>query len=291
MSTVFEKAAGSEALLTACGLDSLDAVFRYNGGHLLDKPGLEPWRERRQIAVPRPEREPEILYLKRFHSPPLRRQLGRWLHGHWLAGTASIEWQNARRLASDGIPAAEAVAFGQEMIGPWERRSFVLLRAVQGSSLEKWLPANLPPAKGDANQPLRRERIDRLARLVARFHRQGYIHRDLYLAHIFLEPAESAPDGRLIEGYRLIDLQRVFKPRWRRRRWVVKDLAALDYSTPADRVSRRERLRFLVRYARECDLFGSARALARRVGARVGRMNARRRAKERRHAGPAGGAA
>jgi hypothetical protein len=166
------------------------------------------------------------------------------------------------------------------MVGPIEVRSAILLGEAAGESLEKWVPAHLLPAKDDANLPGRRRLMDGLARFVARFHAAGFVHRDLYLCHIFFDSAGAAMQAADCErAFCLIDLQRVFRPRWRGRRWVVKDLAALDFSTPADRVSRWERLRFLCRYVRHCNRFGSARELARQVTVRSNRMARRFRAR------------
>ena len=53
------------------------------------------------------------------------------------------------------------------------------------------------------------------------------VHRDLYAAHVFLD--DSSEEMVL----NLIDMARVFKPRWRKFRWRVKDLAQLKYSMPA----------------------------------------------------------
>ena len=101
------------------------------------------------------------------------------------------------------------------------------------------------------------------------------MHRDLYLSHIFIHDAESDVPAVVGGGgavFTLIDLQRVFRPIWRRLRWVVKDLASLNYSTPAERVGRFERLRFLCRYARVCGHFGSARRLAPLIEAKTIRI-------------------
>ena len=81
--------------------------------------------------------------------------------------------------------------------------------------------------------------------MIGRFHALGYVHRDLYLSHVFFD-ATAPPPHRL----RLIDLQRVLRPVWRKRRWIVKDLAALNYSTPTTMASRTDRLRWLRSYLR-----------------------------------------
>jgi hypothetical protein len=304
MSTIFEKVAGCEPLLSACGLDSMDALFQWDKGQRLDKPGLEPWRQRWRAALSLPGGEPVTFYLKRFRSPPLRRQFARWLHGNWFLSTAGVEWRNARELTRAGVPVAESAAFGQEMAGPWEQRSFILIREVAGLSLERWLPVHLPPPAQETDLARRRNLLEGLALFVGGFHRAGFVHRDLYLSHIFIQPltdpfgsvrgrsglgGANGGAGGPHDEFRLIDLQRVFRPRWRRRRWVVKDLAALHYSTPADRVSLAERLRFLCRYVRACGQLGTARQLAEAVGAKASRIAAHERARRRETPGVGGG--
>lgn len=275
-------------LLEARGLRSLDEVFHWTEGECLSKPGLEPWRERWRLRLPCVRGMPagtgpgtensgryRTYYLKRFDRPPLKRQWSRWLEGHWRISTAGVEGRNAEALAGAGIPAVKAPACGERMRGIWEVRSFVLLEEVAGQSLERWLPQEFPPPETEQDWCRRHRVIERLAELVAKFHRAGFIHRDLYLAHVFIEPdvPESSSCG---PRFTLIDLQRVFRPRWRMRRWVVKDLAALHYSTPEDRVGRWDRLRFLCRYRKVCPQGRSVRALARAVDRKAERMRSRR---------------
>jgi hypothetical protein len=103
-----------------------------------------------------------------------------------------------------------------------------------GISLERWCAGNtrlLPPAV-----------LHEVAVLVAKFHALGLAHRDLYLSHIFGDGLDTAAPQLT-----LIDLQRVVRLRGRRR-WLVKDLAALHHSTPEGSVSPRDRLRWFKRY-------------------------------------------
>lgn len=267
MHEIFWVRPGFESVLAALGLDTLDAVFALRTGQRMDKPDLESWRQRWRIELPGGHGRG---YLKRFAHPPFHRQVQRWLSGVRHYSTAGIEWRNARQLADAGIAAAEPIAFGQEMIGVWEQRSFILLAEVAGQSLERWVPVHLPATSRDRHGAARRKRLDRLARFVARFHSAGFVHRDLYLSHIYIDTTDGNLAG---EGeFCLIDLQRVFRPRWRRRRWVVKDLAALNFSTPRERVSERERMRFLCRYVRACGCHESTRHLARAVAAKTMKM-------------------
>lgn len=277
MSETFEMAPGEEAFLSRSGLVNLKAVFACQTGQRLDKPGLEGWRQRWRLRLPDDVGGSRTVYLKRFEHPPARRQWQRWREGHALLSTAGVEWTNACRLAEAGVPAVRAVAFGQQMRGAWEVRSFVILAEVPGEALERCLSGMYRTASVDTagdQSPgcppraaaTRRELIDAAAGLVARLHSAGFVHRDLYLSHLFVA-------GRSLT---LIDLQRVFRPRWRHRRWVVKDLAALHFSTPADEVARPLRLRFLCRYARCSGGSGAVRRLAAAIEAKARRMARRR---------------
>ncbi len=268
----------SRSLLETHGLVGILSVFAFQQGERMDKAGLESWRQRWRIRLQDTRGSNTVFYLKRFNRPPFRRQWSRWKEGHLFTSTAGVEWHNATALAEAGISAAQPAACGEQMIGPWEQRSFILLKEVPGQSLEKWVPQKLSPTTQEENLADRRVRLYELADFVAKFHTAGFVHRDLYLSHIFIheDDCENQSSGRTGGRYTLIDLQRVFQPRWRKRRWVVKDLAALHYSTPASGIRRWERLRFICRYARQCACFGSARQLARRVAAKTDRMNRRR---------------
>ena len=94
---------------------------------------------------------------------------------------------------------------------------------------------------------------------VRRFHGTGLVHRDLYLCHVFMQAGDGEP------MFRLIDLARMFRPQFRVLRWRVKDLAALNYSTPAGVTTAADRLRFLKRYLDVNRLGPDERRLARRI--------------------------
>jgi hypothetical protein len=241
---------GYRALLEANGLDSLDSLFSFDNGQLLSKPGLAGWRERWRLTLDA-DGETRTFYLKRFRDPPrsVRREVAKSRSG--AESVAGLEWIWMNRLAGDGIPCPSPVAFGQQLDGTREMRSAVITAAVQGASLESWVRR-----WGQPDRLIVRGLIRPVARLVAGLHRAGYVHRDLYLSHVFYDP--TAPAER---GLRLIDLQRVFRPRWRMRRWIVKDLAALEYSTPVRLVSRADRLRWLREYLGKAKLDASARRL------------------------------
>ncbi|MBU0719681.1 MAG: hypothetical protein KJ749_15665 [Planctomycetes bacterium] len=246
--------AGFEDLLRANRLDTLDRLLACTEGESLAKPGLHPWRERIRLTLQDGGRL-KVVYLKRFSNPPAsaRRQMRR--SNRAVQSLAGLEWTWLLQLAQDGIACARPIAFGQEVSNGRERRSTILMGAVPGRSLEHWTSA-WTAAEHDQVRAL----LIPSAKLIARFHARGYVHRDLYLSHVFHDP-DSPPD----ESLHLIDVQRVFRPRHFRRRWIVKDLAALNFSTPRGLVTRHYRLRWLRCYLGVSRLDASAKRLAYRI--------------------------
>jgi len=240
--------------LKANGLDSLEAMFSIDTAERLAKPGLDSWRERLRLQLGH-EGRTITCYLKRFANPPaaFSREVRR--SGSGARSVAGMEWTWMRRLAAEGIPAVQPVAFGEHVIGRRERRSAILALAVPGRSLEAWWGVWTGRERSKVEAL-----IDATAALAARFHGLGYVHRDLYAAHLFFDP-----DAEAGKALHLIDVQRIFRPRRRMRRWIVKDLAALNYSCPARLVTRSDRLRWLKRYLGLTKLDAPAVRLAYRI--------------------------
>ena len=225
------------------GLMGMADAFSFSRGVRLDKPGLGH-RERIRAVLDDPEGGQKILFLKRYNRPPLRAQIRRVAAGMVWHGTAWREFQAIKALSAGGIPTMRLVAVGERMQGPIERRSFVATEGVPGESLEQWIPRNLGAPDPSLGARRRHEATRRLARLVQQMHSLGVCHRDLYLSHVFVVPCG---DGSLT--FRFIDLQRVHRfAAWRRRRWLVKDLAALHYSSPSGTITVTDRIRFLREY-------------------------------------------
>ncbi|UCE61436.1 MAG: phosphotransferase [Phycisphaerales bacterium] len=247
-------AAEHEGLLRANDVDSLDALFAVSDGESLTKPGLGSWRERIRLVLSDGEAS-RTFYLKRFTEPPtaVRRAVRRSGSGASSVAGAERAWMN--RLTRDGIACPTPVAFGEDLIGSRERRSALLMEEVPGQSLESW--ATRWRAE---KQPVVRELIEPTASLIARLHECGYIHRDLYLSHLFFDA--DAPADRALH---LIDLQRVIRPAGRQGRWIVKDLASLNFSTPFVLFSNIDRLRWLKHYLGMSKLDASARRLVYRI--------------------------
>lgn len=263
-------AEGWREALEAGGWRGLDDVFGLANDGRLSKTGLPTWRERLCATLRHSVRGAVTVYVKRFRGAPWPEQARRGWRADPNHGTAWTEWCWLWQLREAGITVPEPIAYGEEMVGPWERRSAVVMAAVAGDALERWCQSHDTPL----SPALRRA----LAELTARLHAQGLAHRDWYLAHVFADGADTE-QPRLS----LIDLQRVMRMGWRRTRWVVKDLAALHYSTPATAAGAVERLRWLKQYLTlrrayaagetpEAPWGRTERLLVRRIAARAEQM-------------------
>lgn len=222
--------------LAALGLTSLENFFAFEGGESLHKENLAAHRSRAVFDLPGGPR----VFLKRYVNTPRGRQLRNWIAAGRRVAVADLDRLPAEELARHDIKTPKIIAWGSEWDGLWETRSFILTEQIPGGvSLERQLPeclSNLHPLQ------LVRERKDflrDLARWVRRFHDTGLRHRDLYLAHIFLDEGGD---------FVLIDLHRCFAPRLFGERWLIKDLTQLYYSAPGQEISRADRLRFYLDY-------------------------------------------
>ncbi|MFK7742091.1 MAG: lipopolysaccharide kinase InaA family protein [Planctomycetota bacterium] len=150
---------------------------------------------------------------------------------------ARTEWHWLHMLPMLGVRAPDPIASRFT-----SRRAMIVTAAVSGRSLDAWLVD--ARREGWLAQAFAYVCQD-VADMVARLHRQGVVHRDLNTAHLFVA------DPRLPDSPpTLIDVERMFEPRWRRRRWIVKDLASLLASSPVP-VTTRVWWRFLRGYAPE----------------------------------------
>lgn len=278
-------AAGYEDILRLNGLTSLDAMFAVAEGELLSKPGLSSWRERVRLTLAVTDASEAgrlagdaappsamVTYLKRYRSPPREAVRGVRRSGTGAASVAGVEWEWLHRLRADGIPCPKPIALGEEVTASRERRSALLLEAVPGASLERWMTD-----RHVADRATVLRLIGPTAALIARLHRSGYVHRDLYLSHLFFDPCAGS-SGSL----HLIDAARVLRPPRGGARWIVKDLASLNFSTPWRLVSGTDRIRWLKSYLLVPKLDAATRRLVYRVigkTARIAGHERRRRAR------------
>ena len=219
-------------ILSAAGLDDPDAILTKPIGTVVK--AAVPGHEVRHIDGV----GAAGLFIKRVHGADVRE--------------VSNEWRILSHLARHGIPAPLPVALVER-----RKAAGIVTRGIPvAATLEERLVRERGP--GDAQDLLRR-----LALLVRDLHDAGVNHRDLYIGHILIDS-----DACLW----LVDLGRAEKRRRVPRYRIIKDLAALDFSTPARIAGDAARLRFLRRYAGKAIQKRRLRALARAVRRKSLRM-------------------
>jgi tRNA A-37 threonylcarbamoyl transferase component Bud32 len=218
---------GVRQALAAAGLDTVAGAFAYGGGQDLNKPGLGS-RRRTRVELPGPDGGRCVLFLKRYGGgtvPAVAAALRRWLERGRRCSAAAAEFENIRTARAAGVATMEPIAYGQEPCPIGAGGSYLLVSAVPGEALERCGEAFLAAHAGG---PRPAALTAELARLVRTLHDSGYVHRDLYASHVFLDSSGPAGGPSLY----LIDLARMFRPRLRPMRWFVKDVAQLKFSMP-----------------------------------------------------------
>ena len=204
--------------------------------------------------------------LKRLRGDSARERWYERLRGRPPRSPARRECENLAALRADGLPVPRPLAWLEQPAAPG--RSAVAMEFVEH---RQTLRARLAEAGPDE----RARWLERLLELSLRLHGRGWYHRDYYLEHLVLPTRRE--EGPLV----LLDAGRARREARPRRRWFVKDLAALLSSAPPA-VTRAERLRFLARWLEgtghggraSSDARGARRAWARRVLAKARRLAA-----------------
>ena len=193
--------------------------------------------------------------VKRTHGGPGREGWRERWRGKPALAPARREFELLRSMAESGLPVPRAIAYHRSARNP-QRAVVVMERVVHEENLRQRLERRPEEAA---------RWLGPLTEIVGGLHAGGWYHRDLYLDHL------------LVAGERLvlIDVGRARHEPRARRRWIVKDLAALWHSTPSG-VSRAVALRFLVGWMEARGLRGrrERRRLLRAIVSKQRRMAA-----------------
>ncbi|MFQ5801286.1 MAG: glycosyltransferase [Candidatus Methylomirabilales bacterium] len=250
--------------LQEMGLDRYAAVTAYDGRQLFSD------KQSRSVVRVDPTRpDLPVLYLKR-HRGGWRwgEVLGDLLRGRVPRSKGRREWENAERLESLRIPTVARVAMGERRRFGLEKESFFVSAAVEGESLENFLPVRYAPPLTRERITEKRELIRQAADLTRRLHRAGFCHRDYYLGHLFIHRDRES-------GLKLfiIDLERLVKAPFPMLRRHIKDLAALNFTAEGMPLTRTDRLRFYKRYRRTARLDRREKSLVRTILRKAGRIS------------------
>lgn len=145
-----------------------------------------------------------------------------------------------RRVEELGIATTRVVAYGSRGLNPARIESFVVTEDLGDTTTleqlsQEWVSA--PPTPR-----FKWELIAAVAGIARRLHESGINHRDFYICH-FRKP-NGTPDLKLY----LMDLHRAQLRKAVPRRWLVKDLGGLYFSSMDIGLTQRDRLRFLRAY-------------------------------------------
>ena len=171
-------------------------------------------------------------YIKRHGQSSWKEYVKPLLRLTWPILGARNEWNAILEFHKAGLATMIPVAFGES-----GSNSFLITVAIENCI--KLSEVNALRKSGQSPVPQsRRQTIRDVAHIARSMHRAGLHHQDFYLGHLL---RSQSGDGRIY----VIDLGRVRKQANLSRRWIVKDLAQLDYSADA---TPEERLLFLREY-------------------------------------------
>jgi len=278
--------------LEAAGLSTLDALMAFEGGETYR---VGPGRRTVRAELAAPAGAARVVYIKRHDRVPWQTKIRRMLSLGEPISLAEHEARNLVRLMDVGIPTVRCAAVGWEFTngGRGERSGLVTEELAGAVQADVYCERQFGSARrGGEKTAARRRWIRALGRLVRQFHANGFVHRDFYLCHVLVRPV-GADDCVL----HLMDLQRMMRfrggvpasPRGVPGRWIVKDLAALLFSSwpsPATFVrsevfTNTDRMRFAREYFGTDRLSAAQKALVRRAIRKARRIDRHERRRSR----------
>jgi len=171
------------------------------------------------------------------------------IYGRLPVVSARTEWQAIEALRHAGVPTLSIDGRGLRGVNPARLESFVVTDALDGMISLEDLAAKLSAIPAATRILLKRALIRQVAAIARRLHESGLNHRDFYLCH-FLVHDRSWRDWKPADPLDLvlIDLHRVQQREIVPRRWLVKDLGGLLFSSLDAGLTSRDLLRFIQAY-------------------------------------------
>ena len=169
-------------------------------------------------------------YIKRHGRSSWKEYLKPLLRLTWPILGARNEWNAILAFHAIGLPTMTPVAFGES-----GSQSFLITESLENCQ-------KLSQLQFDTTSPsqtaVRARFIRQIAQLTRKMHGAGMHHQDFYLGHLLQSQAH-------LDRIYIIDLGRVRKHQRLSARWIIKDLAQLDFSADATPF---EQVRFLRDY-------------------------------------------
>jgi UDP-glucose:(heptosyl)LPS alpha-1,3-glucosyltransferase len=229
------------SILQRHGLASYDVLIKTDGTTAV----TYNWAKRIFLSELRDLERSITLYSKRHRSRFSLQDWFRWLIGKSIRADGMREWDNILAFRSRALPTVTPVAAGERILSRGIKESFVVTLGLdEFTPLDDYMKARFVFPLDQARLKEKRRVIRAAAQLTRQMHWTRLNHRDYYLCHLFVRPEE---DGKA--DLRLIDLQRAGHRMMPFRRWRIKDLAELQYSSLTVPFSNWDRLRFYAVYS------------------------------------------
>ena len=219
-------------LLDALDLACFDDLMRLEG--MVVKSAV------RERSTQRLDLEGVTVYIKKHFFPGIREILKNFLGFKFPLGALN-EWRALLAFHAHNIPTMIPICAGRKpFLWRIDKESFLLTGDLGDTTrLNDFLKVNgVTPCRGKLLEE-KRGILKNLADITRRMHNAGMNHRDYYLCHILVDNRQ-----RLY----VIDLHRVNTRDKVGKRWMVKDLAALLFSSLEVPVTDGQRLAFYKRY-------------------------------------------
>jgi len=163
----------------------------------------------------------------------------------WPVVSARNELNAINKCEELGVATMKVAGFGERGVPPVRLESFLITEELENTiSLEKFCSdwKNNPP-----DFRLKTALIRKVAGIAGILHRNGVNHRDFYICHFLLDLTSNPSSSRF--NLYLIDLHRVQIRKHTPRRWVIKDLSGLFFSSMDIGLTKRDLFRFMKAYS------------------------------------------
>jgi len=229
-------------LLQQQGLITFDKLMHLQGGRVAKN--LLPERTTTRFVLTSGKHDEQAFYIKRHEPSPWKEYVKPWFRLTRPILGARYEWNAILEFHKAGISTMTPVAVGR--LGP---RSLLVTESLEGcQKLSDWLQSRNRENRRTLHNSATRL-IEAVARMTRAMHAAGLHHQDFYLNHLMV------PTDDIHREVYVIDLGRARRRKQLSQRWLLKDLAQLNYS--AELLSAGNRRRFLEVYLgrplRRCD--------------------------------------
>ena len=221
---------------------------------ILELVDAQPWAKHPQtlsLRLPVGGKESEF-YLKIFH--PARGRPG--LKDVLRLSKAFRAWRQGIALSSAGFAVPLTIVAGEWRRCRFLRRAFMLTQKVDGQPAHLFLRSWLHCGDNKLRLAAKRDGLRRIADLVRRFHRSGFVHGDLVASNIFVSDA----GGEQIFYFMDNDRTRRY-PTWAPQSLWKRNLIQLN-RMPLPGITLQDRMRFFKSYLGSRRLASGERRLA-----------------------------